>query len=355
MSEKTLASNKMPELNWLRGVSAILVVLYHFTTRYQDYFGINPDWKANFPWGCAAVNVFFILSGFLTALTLKDDMKVTDYIKKRFIRLYPAYWVCIIITSVAMLLLWAERYVGIKTILINFTMLQGVLPGVRTVDGVYWTLRYELQFYVYIAIILFIRKGKWLKHLALLGTVLSGGLAIAEGIIGRITVIQLGRLALLDSYGVSFFGGIFLCCLMKNSFKDIESFVGLALCVVQSYFLHTKPYFVAYLITVAFIIAVIVLNSQKKFDYKSKVSFADRTYLRWLSFVAKISFPLYLLHQNIGMAIIHNLGEIGWTNEFVILIAIVVSILLAWLVNRFVEKPIAKWFSFKKRAKKVEF
>lgn len=71
MQEKKNSSVKLPELNWIRGVAALLIMLYHYTTRYQEVLGHNEGWNVNFFYGCGAVNIFFILSGFLTAMTLK--------------------------------------------------------------------------------------------------------------------------------------------------------------------------------------------------------------------------------------------------------------------------------------------
>lgn len=111
MTEKRAHGDRLPELNWIRGIAALLVVLYHYTTRYQDVFGQSEDFAVTFPWGCGAVNVFFLLSGFLSAMTLREDTRVLDYLKKRAVRLYPAYWACLLLTGGAMLLLWRERFV----------------------------------------------------------------------------------------------------------------------------------------------------------------------------------------------------------------------------------------------------
>ena len=66
-------------LDVVRGLSAILIMLYHYTTRYNQNpitDGAKTDWSISVPWGCAAVTTFFILSGFLCAKHLiKSDSK----------------------------------------------------------------------------------------------------------------------------------------------------------------------------------------------------------------------------------------------------------------------------------------
>lgn len=117
-------TGKLSEMNWLRGFAAICVVLYHYTTRYQEVYGVIEEWSVNVPWGCGAVNTFFILSGFLTALTLRENTSVVDFVKKRAVRLYPAYWVCIILTALVTFFFLPTEFPGFDAVLINFTMLQ---------------------------------------------------------------------------------------------------------------------------------------------------------------------------------------------------------------------------------------
>lgn len=83
--------------------------------------------------------------------------------------------------------------------------------------------------------------------------------------------------------------------------------------------------------------------------YLAAVDLLDKRVFLGLSFVTGISFPLYLLHQNIGMAILSHLRPAGLTSEWWILVPITVSILLAWAVSRFVERPAGKLLK-KKRA-----
>lgn len=53
-------------LDYLRGLSAIAVMLYHYTTRYDQLFGHTTDYPVFFQYGSYGVLVFFLLSGYLT-------------------------------------------------------------------------------------------------------------------------------------------------------------------------------------------------------------------------------------------------------------------------------------------------
>ena len=148
---------KISGLNYIRAISAVLVILYHYTTRYtQSYHNVTLE-NTGLWWGYRAVAVFFGLSGFLTAHNLKATDTVKTFAKKRAIRLYPAYWVSIILTTVVTYLFLRERFIGIPSTIFNFTMLQEFV-GIPSVDGAYWTLMHELWFYLITGALIFINK-----------------------------------------------------------------------------------------------------------------------------------------------------------------------------------------------------
>ncbi|MDB5620006.1 acyltransferase [Tardiphaga sp.] len=84
-------------LTGVRGVAAVIIVVYHFgdvqlsTGGTASYFRI--------PFGYLIVDLFFMLSGFVMALTYRDAFedltlsKFATFMLKRVARLYPAYFV----------------------------------------------------------------------------------------------------------------------------------------------------------------------------------------------------------------------------------------------------------------------
>ena len=74
-------------LNGLRGIAALMVVLYHIF----EGFATSPI-DQRFNHGYLAVDFFFILSGFVIGYAYDDrwqKMKTKDFIKRRLIRLHP--------------------------------------------------------------------------------------------------------------------------------------------------------------------------------------------------------------------------------------------------------------------------
>ena len=51
-------NDRIEELDLFRGIAAILVVLFHYTTKYQEVYGHKMNYIINFPFGKMAVSTF---------------------------------------------------------------------------------------------------------------------------------------------------------------------------------------------------------------------------------------------------------------------------------------------------------
>jgi peptidoglycan/LPS O-acetylase OafA/YrhL len=78
-------------LDVFRALAALLVLLSHLDT-VHFHFG---------KWG---VEFFFTISGFVIFKTLENSKNSTEFLVKRFFRLYPTYWVCLILTTLTIYL-----------------------------------------------------------------------------------------------------------------------------------------------------------------------------------------------------------------------------------------------------------
>ena len=146
---------RLPILDVMRFVAASGVVTYHMTYRPQEsaLFG---SLQAVTKYGYLGVDLFFIISGFVI-LWSATGRSVADYLISRVARLYPSFWVAILVTSAALLLLRPERLPSPRTIVANLSMLPGYF-GAGYVDGVYWTLAVELKFYLLVLLCLVFRQ-----------------------------------------------------------------------------------------------------------------------------------------------------------------------------------------------------
>ena len=139
--------SRLVEIDALRGVAAMAVVLFHLTTRYMELFSFKALPSLSFPYGHYGVNLFFIISGFVIFMTLEKTARPMDFVVSRFSRLFPVYWAAIFVTfAVTHALGLPGKLVGFGTAMGNMLMLHGLFR-VPHVDGVYWTLEVELLFY----------------------------------------------------------------------------------------------------------------------------------------------------------------------------------------------------------------
>lgn len=94
-----LTSKRIEYLDSIRGIAAMMVVVYHFIGwRWPDYTTYHvASMIFN---GADAVSFFFVLSGFVLSykyLHSQEGMNTPNYIYKRILRLYPAYIATVII------------------------------------------------------------------------------------------------------------------------------------------------------------------------------------------------------------------------------------------------------------------
>jgi len=321
---------RLRELDALRGIAALAVVFYHYTTQYNKLFGHSTELNWQLPLGSLGVQLFFIISGFVIFLTLDSIKKPMDFVVSRSSRLYPAYWSAIIITTIVV---WTCGLQGeersLFTTLANFTMVQGIF-AIPDVDGVYWTLLYELIFYI--IMFTFFKWGNlknihWLIVAGVLANMLN---SITDWIPWKI------QLFLLLQYNHLFGAGI-LFYLIKKAGISKQYLLPLLLCLAAQWLQGDTT---ASLIVSGFF-AIFTL-----FIYE-KLTFIAIKPLIWLG---SISYSLYLLHQNIGYIIIREIEAKGFAPNIAIFSALAVSLLLAHVVMKIIERPCQKWIKNKYNA-----
>jgi peptidoglycan/LPS O-acetylase OafA/YrhL len=143
----------VPELDGLRGIAILSVVLYHCEQRLT-----HPALHAVVQWGWAGVNLFFVLSGFLITgiiLDSRDDPHFfRNFYARRSLRIWPVY-VLLLLLVYTLVPAYASgyRWAWMQTIgapwpyLLLFVQNLFVLALPGTI-GPTWSLAIEEQFYV---------------------------------------------------------------------------------------------------------------------------------------------------------------------------------------------------------------
>ncbi len=321
---------RIKELDAFRGIAALSVVLYHYTTVYHDNFGVSSLFYIKYGW--LGVPLFFILSGFVITLTIQRCKSPLQFLSKRFIRLYPTYWICI---SITLLIIYISKSQSLHLmfdrplldIILNYTMFHELLKF-HHVDGAYWSLLPELLFYLLMAVLFAIKK---LDNIL----VYNGGLLLIVCIHYFFPIPIIGRLLDLH-YVLLFMIGICFYKIYTSTGKTPWYLhVLIAANLVLGIFLYAiiRPHLDITVLYITFPMIVLLFYG---FVYQKFTALGT---IKPLLFLGVISYPLYLIHQIIGFIFMLFFDQY-MIRELSIISTVSVSILLATVITFYIEPPL---------------
>ncbi|MCJ8293085.1 MAG: acyltransferase [Colwellia sp.] len=310
---------RLHELDALRGLAAIAVVLFHYFYRYNEIYShenLLIDWAQ---WGEHGVQLFFIISGFVIYWTLNRVAQPMDFIVSRFSRLYPVFWAALLLTFLTVLIFGLPgREVTVWEAIVNLIMVHEYLR-IPHVDGVYWTLTVEITFYFYVFILYFFKQLKhvevWLLPAIIVGVLKGVGVDVPN---------ELSKILIADHMAF-FVAGI---CFYKIQYEVFSKLtVGILIfSLTSSIAIFSGTLFVFFV--AMYLVFYLAISSRLKF-------LTFRPFL----FFGSISYAWYLVHQNIGYIIINGFYNNGLPPILGVGVAVITSIFLAYLLTILVEKP----------------
>jgi peptidoglycan/LPS O-acetylase OafA/YrhL len=150
---------RLAAIDALRGVAALAVVLYHFVgfipLNSIPVGGVGDFIVAATRYGYLGVEVFFVLSGYVIAMTAAryafSPRVGAKFVLRRLVRIVPPYWFVVFLTAGTLVVGKAAGYFGntpVSTgqVAAHLVYAQDVL-GYVPLDDAYWTLCLEVQFY----------------------------------------------------------------------------------------------------------------------------------------------------------------------------------------------------------------
>ncbi len=154
------APDYVPALTGLRGVAAAWVLLFHLwqfsgspvLAIHVAHLAI--DFTPLAACGFVGVDLFFGLSGFLlslpfhrAALAQAPMPSLRTFWMRRCRRVLPAYYVQLAIIVAAMLAMGEMRALAPANLIGHVFLVQNLVPTRETLNGVYWTMPIEWDFY----------------------------------------------------------------------------------------------------------------------------------------------------------------------------------------------------------------
>jgi peptidoglycan/LPS O-acetylase OafA/YrhL len=338
-------------LNFIRFILAIGVVLFHYGILYPPFNSgylhtliINTSFRVSF---------FFFISGFVMMLvyaTQGEGLSASTFYKKRLTRILPMFWLAFVLT---LLLVVTVLDAGPKggVIVTHFLGLQSFYPGyVLDLNYPAWTISVEFFFYALFPFLM-----KWMHKISLERTIW------ATAIIWMLQTIQ--HIVFVDY--------------LWNGTKPMEEFISdfplwhlatficgmtSARIVLRNYTMiriqkFATPCFLLSLAALCFF--VFVPNPVLKYAHNGLFAplfallvislFYDRSAIhRFLSQPAvsklgDLSYGLFIFQYPVWI-ICKRVSTLSFSGtSLFFLIYLVVLIIFAWAMNRFVEKPLLNY------------
>ncbi len=314
-----MISDRESYIDSLRAIAILFVVIFHYTYHYDaEYLLRNDNWSFEFgKYGWSGVDIFFVVSGYCIGMTIIKTKNFSEFIVRRFARLYPAYLVAGFLTLIFYNFFELPgREVDWHTGFMNL-IFANFIPGLnyQYIDGIYWALIVEIKFYLFFGLLFFIIKD--LTKSIYLWFLLC--------LIGNIILI-------IDSKTYIFFTSIFphanlfLFGLLIYNFKQtsLTFKISIVLYLIVSLLINERyEDFEIYFILVLFFVFFVL---QKKMNFNFK----------FLSYIGLVSYTWYLIHNAIGIILIRELNNLGLQNISVF-IAIIFTFILSMLIYNLIE------------------
>lgn len=205
------------QLDGLRGLAILLVVIYHFGLPHRDFHAPGAGWILELAQaGWMGVDLFFVLSGFLITGILLETREQPHYLKnflgRRFLRIWPLYYLnlfLLLILLPAFLPSVPTQLQGMQEKqswfwLYGANWLFAMEGGFGTTSGGYfWSLAVEEQFYLLWPLVVLKLTGRALLRtslallcLSLVLRVALAGLGVSTGSLYTMTFTHLDGLAI---------------------------------------------------------------------------------------------------------------------------------------------------------------
>lgn len=361
----TARDYRFREIDIFRAIAILMVIGFHYFSRWtpprhdMNYYPYGSYFSEVLllQHGNLGVQFFFIISGFVIALTLESCKSLSDFALRRAARLVPAMVVCSLITFfVERWLLPIEEFrtLGSPLNLLpswTFTdpyLWSKLLPITNWahIDGAYWSLAIEVKFYFWAGVLYFLFRDRFLPSILALCAVTwllyATGTVLNNSTMLKAEMLLLGSYAppfAVGSYAPLFAAGIVFYRMVKapHHFKALLPIVATCYAAeLTSVAIVAKSMSQAlgadFIIT-AFFGAFLLIAA----GWRAPQS----RLLDGLSYIGVVSYPLYLLHQNIGVGLLsYGIGVDDPELIIALVASIIVAMLLAsMLIYHHVERP----------------
>lgn len=320
--------NELNQIQWLRAIAAILVVITHFTDKAYSVKLLDHEFSS----GAIGVDIFFIISGFIMMYVsdLKKQYPI-KFILNRFIRILPVHYFFLFILIIIFLIKpdVINSSVSKTYVWESFLLVPALRNDAEYLNPVIWTLCYEMMFYLIFCVSLNLKN----LTTSAIATTLVISAIVFSGFFYKGDNIYIS--AATDSISLEFCYGMLLYVFYKKGFLTFHWLLPLMLSIILYFVLKQFDFYRFIKLGIPSALIFISFLNMKN----SKITF--------LNFLGKISYEIYICHIMVISASYLILFRLGVFNIFAYATLTSVLILIsAYLINIFISN---KALSLKKK------
>jgi peptidoglycan/LPS O-acetylase OafA/YrhL len=328
---------RFEELDVLRGAAALCVVLSHYSSHCARYFGEGP-FGVHLPtvYGFYAVQLFFMISGFVIYFTLERSATWKDFAFSRVTRLYPAYWTALTLMVILERFIFG-RPIWVGGYITNMTMFQEFL-GFSNLDNVFWSLTVEVAFYLIMGVLFAAGLSSRIEPLGAIWLVVACLWSAVDQYLGIVLPAALPRMLILR-YAPFFVAGItFYLVSQRGPTTARLGLIAAALAsaaFIDGLWDNDVPA-IAWPDVLHRLGVAVVLFGLFAAAVAGRLRFAISPVTLWFG---TISYCLYLSHRNLGYSTLFRLHDEGVAISTSFLIALADALILAVALTYGIERP----------------
>jgi len=331
---------RIVHLDYLRGLAALTVMLFHFQKWETGY------WDADSflgKCGVYAVSVFFVLSGLTLTLVYANKEVATpatwvSFGIKRIFRIFPLLWL-----ATAATIILDETPYQFGRILLNFTGLFGFFDPSGDIALGAWSIGDELVFYLAFPFLLWLGlRRPWLFYLVFAAVMVLGVCYAFWWTYNRQSVTEQWPVYVEPLNHAFFFMSGMVWGLWQNRMAALSPAFwkrGLALCLLLFVFYTPGPDPAGLITGINRVLLSLLVIGLTGAWYLAMPQFSrwPNRALRWLG---EVSYSVYLLHPLVYRSLkALDTRFLGGVGEWVFISALLVTFMVSHLSYRFLEKP----------------